>query len=301
LAESLRIILHNQKSNIIKGAAFLSLSAFLFALMGVFIRLASHHDGGVNNANIVFFRNLIGCTIFIPLLLQKGITPFKTKVLHLHFIRMFVGLAAMYCFFYAIQTIKLANAMLFTYSAPIFAPAIAALWLKERFNPKMAFPIGLGFLGVILITDPTEDIVDINAIVGLASSFLAATAFVTVRSLSFTEPPFRIVFYFTAFSTIVSSFPLIWFHQPLTLEQIELMAVVGILATTSQFCLTTAYQQASTSEIGCFAYLAIVFSGIFAWGLWAEVPDALSVIGALCVFTSGFITLYSQRKKTKPL
>lgn len=293
--------MQNPISNIAKGAAFLSLSAFLFALMGVFIRLASHHDGGVNNANIVFFRNLIGCTIFIPLLLQKGITPFKTKVLHLHFVRMFVGLAAMYCFFYAIQTIKLANAMLFTYSAPIFAPAIGAFWLKEKFNAKMYVPIGLGFIGVFLITDPTKDILDINAVVGLASSFLAATAFVTVRSLSFTEPPFRIVFYFTAFSSMVSAVPLIWYHQPLTQEQIELMAVVGILATTSQFCLTKAYQQASASDIGHFAYLAIVFSGLFAWALWAEVPDALSVIGALLVFSSGFITLYAQRKKTKPL
>lgn len=293
--------MHNRTSNIVKGAAFLSLSALLFALMGVFIRLVSHHDGGVNNANIVFFRNLIGCTIFIPLLLQKGFTPFKTKVIHLHFVRMFVGLAAMYCFFYAIQTIKLANAMLFTYSAPIFAPVIGALWLKEKSNVKMYIPIGLGFIGVFLITDPTQDIFDINAMVGLASSFLAATAFVTVRSLSFTEPPFRIVFYFTVFSAVVSAFPLIWYHQPLTREQIELLAVVGILATTSQFCLTKAYQQASASDIGHFAYLAIVFSGIFAWALWAEVPDSLSIIGAICVFTSGFITLYAQRKKHKSL
>lgn len=293
--------MHNPTSNIIKGAAYLSLSAFLFAWMGVFIRLATHHDGGVNNANIVFFRNLIGCTIFIPFLLQKGIKPFKTNVFHLHFTRMFVGLAAMYCFFYAIETIKLANAMLFTYSAPIFAPAIGAFWLKEKFNSKMYFPIILGFIGVVLITDPTKDILDANALVGLASSFLAATAFVTVRNLSFTEPPFRIVFYFTALSAVVSAFPLIWFHQALTTEQIELMAVTGVLATISQFCLTKAYQQASTSDIGPFAYLAIVFSGIFAWGLWDEVPDALSVIGAICVFSSGFITLYAQRKNHKPL
>lgn len=288
-------------NNIVKGAAYLSLSAFLFAWMGVFIRLVAHHDGGVNNANIVFFRNLIGCTIFIPFLLQKGIKPFKTQVLHLHFVRMFVGLAAMYCFFYAIETIKLANAMLFTYSAPIFAPAIAAFWLKERFNKKMYIPIGLGFIGVILITDPTHEIFDINAVVGLASSFLAATAFVTVRSLSFTEPPFRIVFYFTAFSAVVSALPLIWFAQPLTQEQLALLAVVGILATTSQFCLTKAYQQASSADIGHFAYLAIVFSGVFAWGLWDEVPDILSITGALLVFASGFITLYAQRKKAKPL
>lgn len=287
-------------SNIVKGAVFLSISAFLFALMGVFIRLAAHHDGGVNNANIVFFRNLIGCTIFIPLLLQKGIAPFKTKVLHLHFIRMFVGLAAMYCFFYAIQTIKLANAMLFTYSAPIFAPAIGAIWLKEKLSINMYVPILLGFIGVVCVTHPGQDTL-FNTAIGLSASILAATAFVTIRNLSFTEPPFRIVFYFTAFSTAVSAVPLIWYHQPLTREQLELLAIVGILATTSQLFMTKAYQQASASEIGSFAYLAIIFSGCFAWVLWAEIPDALSISGALLIFISALVTLYAQRKKTNSL
>src|SRR5690554_3640783 len=120
----------------LQGAALLALSALLFASMGVLIREASIT---VNNENIVFFRNIIGVVFFLPLLLSKGLKPFKTKRLKSHLMRTTYGLAAMYCFFYAIAHLPLADAMVFTYSAPIFTPVIAYFWLKESLTKRMLF------------------------------------------------------------------------------------------------------------------------------------------------------------------
>ncbi len=80
----------------VQGALLLALSALLFACMGVVIREAS---ATVNNENIVFFRNLVGVVFFLPLLLVKGLRPFKTQRLKSHLMRTSYGLAAMYCFF----------------------------------------------------------------------------------------------------------------------------------------------------------------------------------------------------------
>ncbi len=118
----------------LQGAALLALSALLFSCMGVLISEAS---ATVNNENIVFFRNIVGVVFFLPLLLAKGLRPFKTKRIKSHLLRTSYGLAAMYCFFYAIAHLPLADAMLFTYSAPIFTPIIAYLWLKEPLSKRM--------------------------------------------------------------------------------------------------------------------------------------------------------------------
>ena len=83
----------------LQGAALLALSALIFSAMGVLIREAS---ATVNNENIVFFRNIVGVIFFMPLLLSKGIRPFKTARLKSHLLRTSYGLAGMYCFFYAI-------------------------------------------------------------------------------------------------------------------------------------------------------------------------------------------------------
>ena len=74
----------------VQGAALLALSALLFSCMGVVIREAS---ATVNNENIVFFRNLVGVVFFLPLLLNKGLQPFKTQRLKSHLLRTSYGLA----------------------------------------------------------------------------------------------------------------------------------------------------------------------------------------------------------------
>ena len=79
-----------------------------------------------------FFRNAVGLFIFIPMLFKQGLDFIKTDKLWMHTWRSIVGLAAMYGFFYAIANLKLSNAMVFSYSSPIFIPLIAWLFLKEK-------------------------------------------------------------------------------------------------------------------------------------------------------------------------
>lgn len=136
----------------LQGALLLALSALLFAFTGVGIREISV---SVNNESVVFFRNLVGVLFFLPLLLVRGIRPLRTTRLKSHLWRTTYGLAAMYCFFYAIAHLPLADAMLFTYSAPVFTPLIAHIWLKEPLTRRMLISSLIGLCGVLLVAKPS--------------------------------------------------------------------------------------------------------------------------------------------------
>ena len=276
----------------LQGALLLALSALLFSLMGVVIREAS---ATVDNESVVFFRNLVGVLFFLPLLLIKGLKPLKTTRLKSHMWRTTYGLAAMYCFFYAIAHLPLADAMLFTYSAPVFTPIIAWWWLKEPLSKRIALTTSIGLIGVLLVAKPGASLFAGQALVGLAASILAAFAFVSIREMSDTEPALRIVFYFSLFSALISAIPLTWAWQPLDGHQLGLLRVVGLLATTSQIVMSKAYGLAPPGIIGPFAYLAIVFSGIIAWFLWGETPDLAFLIGAGMIFTASLLSI-TRRK-----
>ena len=153
--------------------------------MGLGIREVST---GVNNESVVFWRNLVGVLFFLPLVLLKGVRPLKTARLKSHLGRTLFGLAAMYCFFYAIAHLPLADAMLFTYSAPVFTPLIAWWWLKEPLSKRMLLTTGIGLIGVLLVAKPSAALLDSHALIGLAASILAAFAFVSIREMSDTEP-----------------------------------------------------------------------------------------------------------------
>lgn len=272
----------------LQGAALLALSALLFSGMGVLVREAS---ATVNNENIVFFRNIVGVFFFLPLLLSKGLRPFKTKRLKSHLLRTTYGLAAMYCFFYAIAHLPLADAMVFTYSAPVFTPIIAYFWLKEPLTKRMlAFSV-LGLLGVILVAKPSDAIFGSLSLVGLAASLLAASAFVSIREMSNTEPAYRMVFYFALFSSLISAIPLLWAWQPLNQQQLILLCAAGLLAALAQIIMSRAYSLAPPGLIGPVAYLAIVFAGVFSFLLWDEVPDVASILGAVLIFTASTLAV----------
>lgn len=279
----------------VQGALLLTLSALLFALMGVAIREVST---SVNNETVVFFRNLVGVLFFLPLLLVKGPAPFRTERLRSHLWRTGYGLAAMYCFFYAIAHLPLADAMLFTYSAPIFTPIVAYWLLKEPMTRRMLVASGIGFAGVLLVAKPSSAVLSGQALIGLASSILAAFAFVSIRQMSNTEPAFRIVFYFALFSALISAVPFAWSWSPLNSSELNWLLVVGLLATISQIVMSKAYSLASPALIGPFAYLAIVFAGVIAWLLWQETPDLTSICGAVLIFLASLVSV-GRRKRLR--
>ncbi len=276
------------QSHLLKGLALLSLSAFLFASMGVFIRFASHT---VDNATVVFMRNLTGTLLLLPFALSQGKAFFKTDIIWMHVWRALVGLTAMYGFFYAIAHLPLSNAMVFTYSSPVFIPLVAWLFLKERITGLMLIAALIGLMGVLLVAKPSDAMFNWLSLVGLSSSLLASMAFVTVRALTKTEPATRIVFYFCLISTVISAIPMFWHWRVLHSQELFYLVGAGTLATLSQVCLSKAYGYAPAGKIGPANYLAIIFAGIWAWLLWGEVPDNLSIAGMLLILIALLLCL----------
>lgn len=249
--------------------------------MGVCIRYASHT---LDNYTIVFFRNAVGVFIFLPLIFNKGIGFFKTEKLWMHAWRAVVGLTAMYGFFYAIAHLKLSNAMVFTYSSPIFIPLIAWLFLKEKVTASMLIAAALGLFGVIFVAKPDSGMFNVISAIGLSASFLAAMAFVTVRALTSTEPPERIVFYFCFIGTLISAIPMFWMIRPYSLQELAFLIGAGILANISQMFMSYAYKLAPAGQIGPVNYIAIIFAGAWGYFFWREIPDHYSLIGFSFIF-----------------
>ena len=258
------------------AVCLLTLSAFLFSLMGVCIRYAS---ATVDNPTVVFFRNVVGLFIFLPLIFKQGFAFFHTQKLWMHTWRALVGLTAMYGFFYAIAHLKLSNAMVFTYSSPIFIPFIAWLFLKEKITWQMLVAAAVGLIGVIFVAKPDSGMLNYISLIGMSASFLAAMAFVTVRALTQTEPPERIVFYFCFIGSLVSVIPMFWLWRPYTWIELGFLIGAGLLANFSQLLMSNAYRLAPAGQIGPINYVAIIFAGTWGYLFWHELPDTYSIIG----------------------
>lgn len=286
---------HQADRNLFLAIGCLTISALLFSVMGICIRYASH---SVDNYTIVFFRNVVGLILFLPFIFKQGTGFVKTEKLWMHTWRSIVGLAAMYGFFYAIAHLKLSNAMVFTYSSPIFIPVIAWLFLKEKITIAMICAAVLGFIGVFCVAKPDQGLLNWISVIGIASSLLASMAFVTVRALTQTEPPERIVFYFCLIGSALSVIPMFWMWRTYHVKELLFLIGAGILANVSQIFMSHAYRLAPAGQIAPVNYMAIIFAGVWGFLLWNEVPDLYSVIG-FCIILLAILLCspLTQRQK----
>ena len=278
------------RQNIVRGAFFIIASEFSFALSAVIIKFAS---ASLPNESIVFFRSFFGLLILAPMIFRSNANILKTERLNLHLLRAGFGIGGMYCFFYAVGQISLGDSMLIKSTSPLIIPFLSAIWLQEKITPRIILAGGIGFLGVFLILQPDGN-TNWASLIALASSIFAASAFVTVRKLSATEPPLRIVAYFTIFGLIISSIPMLWHWQTPTLEQYVMLIGVSVTTTMFQILLTRGYQNAPASSVGIFTYTSVPFGTFLGWLIWNEILDINSVFGAALIIIAGIIVLRTK-------
>lgn len=282
------------RQSLLQGALLIVASEFMFASMGAAVKAASMT---LPNEMLVFMRNLVGLGILLPLLLRGGIRGLATDVPHLHLVRALAGVSAMYCFFYALANLPLADGMLLKMTAPIFMPLIAWLWLREELSPMVLLAVPVGFLGVAMVLRP-EGALNFVALVGLAGGMLAALAKTTVRRLTRTEPATRIVFYFAILAALVSAVPLTWAWRTPQGQEWGLLLFVGAAGTAGQFLLTRGYAAAPAARVGPFTYFSVVFAAFYGYLFWSEGLTLWFVSGALLIALAGVLAL---RGRTRPV
>lgn len=268
------------------GMALIIGGQFLFAGMGVGIRFLGDE---VPNEVLVFFRNILGLGLLAPWLFRDGLPGLRTQVPHLHLLRGGAGLAAMYCFYYAIMRLPLAEAMVLLLGAPLYIPLIGLLWLKEPVPARVWLGVALGFGGVLVMMRPGLAGISTPVALALLGGFFAAIVQVTIRRLSRTEPTLRTVFYFAFTGTLLSALPLAWAWSTPSPHALVGLLAVAVCSTLGQVCLTQGLSMASVARLGIFSYFSVIFAAAFGWLLWQEPITHWQVAGSLLILLAGLL------------
>ncbi|PNE01140.1 hypothetical protein A15D_03288 [Alcanivorax sp. MD8A] len=279
----------------LKGALLLVLGEGLLAIMAAMIKLLSDH---LDTEVIVFARNLFGLLFLLPIIMQRGgFRQLRTTNIHLHLIRAFTGVTAMFCFFYTIGHIALAEAVLVKMTVPFFLPVVGWLWLREQIGLRTWVAILVGFVGVAVIMRADSGEIDPVMWVALAGAAIMSIAKVSIRRMAVSEPPQRVVFYFALFATGFSALPLAWTSTvPVGTDYLWLIGI-GLVATGGQFAMTTAYQIASPGQVGVYNYSSVIWAALLGWMFWGETLVITTLLGTLLIVAAGVWNLKAPRRQ----
>jgi len=275
---------------------FALLSAASFAAMAACVRVAS---SDLPQTEVVFFRNFIALLMLLPLMHHNHVS-LRTKRFPLHLLRALSGLAAMYLYFYALQGLHLADALMLNYTSPVFIALFAVLWLKEDWTLARRWGLGLSLVGLALLFHPSANVVSLTGLTGLASGALAGLALTVTKRLSDTDDPVSIVVWFALIASMVSAIPLLWsFVWPQGMDWAWLLAV-GLFGSLGQLGLTSAYRRAPVTQVSPLGYTGLLFAGLIGFLAWNELPDLMGLGGMLFITAAGIIVA-RERAMPAPL
>lgn len=282
-------------------ALWMVLAAFLFASMGVCVKIAS---GFFNSAELVFYRGLIGIVILWLLARSQRVT-LATAYPGMHAWRSLVGVASLGAWFYAIAHLPLATAMTLNYMSSVWIAAFLVggtllAWRPSATSPRPALQGTLivtvltGFAGVVMMLRPSLDQNQgFAGMIGLMSGMTAAFAYMQVVALSrLGEPESRTVFYFAVGSAVAGGAALLFTGTSAWPGwQALWLLPIGILAAGGQLCMTRAYASAKTQRgtlvVANLQYSGIVFAAIYSVVLFGDQLPPIAWAGMALIVGSG--------------
>jgi len=279
-----------------RGSIAMVLAMAAFALEDMFIKAAS---STVPAGEILMLFGLGGTLVFCVLTLKRREAIFSRAILcPAIFVRVVCEIAGRLGFTLAITLTPLSSASAILQATPLVVVAGAAIFFGERVDWSRWVAILIGFVGVLMIIRPglesfePASLFAVLGMLGFAGRDLAtraAPAELSNMQLSvygfFILIPTGVVMLVFSGGAVLPEFN--------ASAQIVAAIVFGVIA---YYLLTVAMRAGQVSVVTPFRYTRLVFALILGALVFAERPDAMTLLGSFIIVVSGIYTLLRNRR-----
>lgn len=252
-----------------KGILCIIFSALSFAFMSLFIKLS----GDIPTLQKSFFRNFVAALVAFAML-KKNHTPLKCSKESFKYVfgRAFFGTVGIFCNFYAVDHLNIADASMLNKLSPFFAIIFSFFILKEKVANYQIGCLLTAIIGAMFILKPSGSaMLSVPALIAMVGGMGAGMAYTLLRKATGmgVKGPF-IVFFFSVFSCLCSLPYCIFNYTHMEPIQCFYLFMTGVAATFGQFFITAAYSHAPAKELSVYDYSNVIFAGILGfyhtWG-----------------------------------
>ncbi len=283
------------------GMLYMLGATVLFAIAGA---LSKWLVASYSFDEVLFWRSVASLAVIAALILPRtGFAVFRTKRLGAHIGRSGTQAVAQSMLVIALGLLPLAGVVAITFSAPLFATLLAALWLKEKIGMARGSALVIGFVGVLLVAAPDADSFRIGALFALGNAVLLGSVTAAVRGMTTTESVETLTMYQMVILTVVFALglPVFGFTWPANSDWLPLL-LNGVFNGLGQYWWTRSLSMAPPAAVGPFSYFSIVWAIGIGFMFWGDIPTLALIAGSAIVVASGlFLLWHESSKKTPPI
>ncbi|MGV4795059.1 DMT family transporter [Rhizobium sp. F40D2] len=296
-------------SEVTMGLALMFLSVMFSPLIDIFAKLAVVT---IPSAEVTAGRFVVQALCMLPIVIwRRSFADFSWRQSLFHAIRGLIITVSMISFVTTLKYMAVADAIAIFFVEPIMVTILGGIFLKETIGWRRYTACGVGFLGAMLIIQPSFQEVGYIALLPVLSALCIAIFVLMTRVLSHREDPWAMQLQMGIWGLLFCAILLFigdgsgsdlfdpvmpegsaWFY----------VAGVGAMAAIAGIFGVYAYRAAPASTLAPLQYFEIVSATIFAWLVFGDFPNAVKWLGIAIIMASGLYILWRERRfASKPV
>jgi drug/metabolite transporter (DMT)-like permease len=302
------------QNNLLRGIGCLCLGVLVFSLQDPIIKAVS---GRYPLTEVMAIRSIVALPILLAIVhYEIGLGAIASRRLGLLTLRATILFSSYTLYYLAIAALPLADAVALYFMTPLFIMVLAGPYLGEHVAWQTLVTVLVGMAGVLIMLRPGAGLFDWAALLSLASALLYGFSQLMARKIGNTESASVMTFYQNGVYLVGAVAAATLFHlaglthavhpsleflvRPWnwpTLPDFALMAACGFIASAGMILLSQAYRLAPANRVATFEYTGILWSPLWGFVFFAEVPRHTTVIGATLIVGAGLFALGFGRRR----
>ncbi len=282
----------NSAGSALTGTLMMTVAMLLIGLVDAIAKHGTTKLHGLQVTWIYFVSVLI--SLVVGVLLSRGGVSFtlRTRVLHLQCLRGFCIVGSLSLLFTGLTWLPLAEATVISFMAPLFIVALSGPILKEVVSAHLWLAVCVGLIGALLVIRPGSSLFQPASLLPLAGAFFFAMFNIVTRQIGSTDSAATTSFYTFAVASLVMSVPQVLIWRVPDVVSVAQIAAAGCMGMLAHFLIALSLQRTPVAIVAPLNYVRLICALTLGYWWFGEMPDLVSVAGAVLIAGSGIYTVF---------
>lgn len=254
---------------------------------------------------LVVVRFATQTILFVPMAMAAGAILFPSgRVIGLTLLRAGLQIAGLLLMFSALRVLPLADAVAIAFVMPFLMLLLGRLFLNEEVGPRRLIACAVGFIGTLMVVQPSFAAVGWAALLPVGVAFAFAFFMLVTRAMSREIDPLALqgasglvalplVVPFLFFP-VADTDPLAGWVTPMG-AQIWLFVALGIFGSVGHLLMTWSLRYAPSATLAPMQYLEIPVATLVGFLMFSDLPNGLAAAGIAVTIASGLYIVFRER------
>ncbi|WP_425080856.1 DMT family transporter [Ruegeria arenilitoris] len=258
---------------------------------------------------LVFVRFAVQALVLVPLAVLTGRSlRMRGRILWLTFIRTVLHILALSAMFSSLLFLPLADAIAIVFVMPFIMLILGKYILKETVGPRRLIACAVGFVGTLLVIQPSFVQVGAAALLPLVVALLFSLFMLVTRQIAKETDPITLqaasgmiaiilMLPVLLAGTIGGSWAVSLILPPPDIHL--LLIAIGLLGTVAHLLMTWSLRFAPSATLAPMQYLEIPMATLFGWLVFHDLPNGVAAIGIAITIAAGLYVILHERANAR--